>query len=165
MIARAAPDDAPALAALMLASRRAAMPWLRELHDQADATEFLAARVLPCADVLVATDDGRPAGFIAVQGEEVAQLYVRPDARGRGVGGALLERAKALRPEGLELWCFQRNHEALRFYAAHGFAELYRTDGAANEEREPDVRLGWPVITDPVLRQRLRFTQPAAAGS
>ena len=35
------------------------------------------------------------------------------------------------------------NEPARRFYRRHGFVEVGRTDGARNEEREPDVRLAW----------------------
>lgn len=42
------------------------------------------------------------------------------------------------------MWVFQRNEGARAFYAKHGFTEVERTDGAANEEREPDVLLAWP---------------------
>ena len=73
----------------------------------------------------------------------VEHLYVRPDAQRVGIGAALLEAAKARRPAGLRLWVFQRNHGARAFYARHGFAEMELTDGADNEEREPDVLLAW----------------------
>lgn len=33
--------------------------------------------------------------------------------------------------------------EDRRFIAEHGFAEVELTDGADNEEREPDVLLAW----------------------
>jgi hypothetical protein len=49
-----------------------------------------------------------------------------------------------LGPGGLRLWVFERNSGARAFYARHGFAEVTRTDGSGNEEREPDVLLGWP---------------------
>ncbi len=81
-------------------------------------------------------------GFLAREGEEVLALYLAPEARGRGVGKALLDAAKAGR-ERLTLWAFQRNAAALRFYAREGFAEVERTDGAGNEAGLPDVRLVW----------------------
>ena len=71
------------------------------------------------------------------------QLYVDPAAQGRGIGAALLDLAKARNPGGLQLWTFQINAGARRFYAREGFVEVERTDGAANEEREPDIRLTW----------------------
>ena len=44
---------------------------------------------------------------------------------------------------GLELWTFQINATAQRFYERHGFVAVDRTDGSANEEREPDIRYRW----------------------
>jgi len=55
----------------------------------------------------------------------------------------LLARAREERPAGLQLWTFQVNDEARRFYGREGFVEVEHTDGAGNEEGEPDVRLEW----------------------
>ena len=40
----------------------------------------------------------------------------------------------------VNLWTFQRNTGARRFYERNGFIAVDLTDGASNEEREPDVR-------------------------
>ena len=40
----------------------------------------------------------------------------------------------------VDLWTFQRNAGARRFYERNGFVAMEFTDGASNEEREPDVR-------------------------
>jgi ribosomal protein S18 acetylase RimI-like enzyme len=143
VIDEARPDDVAAIAALFTASRRAAMPWLPEWHDAAEDRWFFEHRVLPECEVLVARDGGEVLGFLALRGGDVDHLYVHPAAQRRGHGTALLVAAQARRPAGLELWAFQRNTPALAFYARHGFTELARTDGSGNEEREPDVRLGW----------------------
>lgn len=58
------------------------------------------------------------------------------------MGRLLLERARR-DVDTLELWAFQRNEGACRFYEAHGFVAVRFTDGADNEEREPDVRFVW----------------------
>jgi ribosomal protein S18 acetylase RimI-like enzyme len=63
--------------------------------------------------------------------------------KNRGIGAALLDHAKALRPEGLELWAFQKNVGARRFYERHGFRLVRLTDGAENMEREPDALYEW----------------------
>jgi len=52
-------------------------------------------------------------------------------------------RVKTQRPDGFELWVFQRNGPALAFYHARGFRETLRTDGSANEEHEPDALFEW----------------------
>jgi len=143
VIDSARPEDAAALAALFTASFRTAMPSLPELHDAAEDRWFIEHRVLAECEVLVAREDGELVGFLALRGDVVDHLYVHPAAQRRGVGSELLAEAQSRRPGGLELWAFQRNTPALAFYARHGFTELYRTDGRDNEEREPDVRLGW----------------------
>ena len=69
-------------------------------------------------------------------------LYVRPERQAQGIGTALLAQAMAAHSP-LRLWAFQRNAQALRFYAARGFRVIEHTDGSRNEEREPDALLEW----------------------
>jgi len=50
------------------------------------------------------------------------------------------------RPAGwthLELWCFQANERARRFYEARGFHAIRFADGGDNEEWMPDIRCRW----------------------
>ena len=87
---------------------------------------------------------GRRSRARAALGEhDLEHLYVEPSAQGRGIGARLLAHAKARRPDGLELWVFQRNEGARRFYERAGFVLVFTTDGADNEEREPDARYAW----------------------
>ena len=94
--------------------------------------------------MLVVRREQRPVAFLALSAQVVEHLYVEPEAQRSGLGSALLEAAKARRPGGLKLWSFQRNRAAREFYARRGFAEIRVTDGADNEEREPDVLMAWP---------------------
>ena len=55
----------------------------------------------------------------------------------------MLEHAKTVSPERLELWVFQKNDGARRFYERHGFRLVRLTDGADNMEREPDALYAW----------------------
>ena len=73
----------------------------------------------------------------------IEQLYVAPDWRGRGLGDRLVALAKGRQPAGLQLWTFQVNGPARRFYERHGFRVVELTDGRGNEELEPDVRYAW----------------------
>jgi GNAT superfamily N-acetyltransferase len=81
--------------------------------------------------------------FLARAGDEVRQLYTRPDRIGQGAGTQLIEAAKASGVAALELWCFQANTRARRFYEARGFHAIRMTDGRDNQERMPDVRYRW----------------------
>jgi ribosomal protein S18 acetylase RimI-like enzyme len=59
-----------------------------------------------------------------------------------GLGSSLLHLAKKGRRR-LDLWVFQRNEQARRFYEHRGFRFVELTDGSANAERMPDVRYRW----------------------
>jgi GNAT superfamily N-acetyltransferase len=105
------------------------MPWLPRLHSEAEDRRYIAEQVLGTAEVLLVRRSDGPVGFVALRGDMVEHLYVRPDAQRAGVGRALLEAAKRRRPAGLRLWVFQRNQVARAFYARHGFTEVELTDG------------------------------------
>jgi putative acetyltransferase len=67
---------------------------------------------------------------------------VRPDAQRRGIGTALLRIVQAAFPR-LQLWTFQRNAPGRRFYETRGFVLVKETDGARNDEKEPDALYLW----------------------
>lgn len=122
-------------------SKLGAIPPL--LHDRDDVTRWMTGR-LSAADSWLAEDpSGALVGLLLLDGDMLDQLYVDPQLTGTGIGGQLLAVAKAQRPEGLRLWTFVSNEGAQRFYARHGFVEITRTDGSANEEQAPDILYGW----------------------
>ena len=84
----------------------------------------------------------RPAGFIAFRPDWVDHLSIHPDHQGRGLGGTLLKLAQAA-AHALRLWTFQCNLRAHRFYEKHDFRIEQETDGANNEERQPDILNLW----------------------
>jgi GNAT superfamily N-acetyltransferase len=138
------PYDTDDAAALWWRSRHADATQLPpSIHTSEQVAKWFAEVLLPDAQTWVALDDGRIVAVLTLDGDDLDQLYVDPDAAGQGVGSTLVDLAKDLRPGGLALWVFQRNVRAQAFYTAHGFTEVRRTDGAANEEREPDVRMVW----------------------
>jgi ribosomal protein S18 acetylase RimI-like enzyme len=59
---------------------------------------------------------------------------------GRDLGNQLMEVVRQRQPGELQLWTFQTNGAARRFYERHGFEAVELTDGAGNEEHWPDVR-------------------------
>jgi len=134
--------DADAIAAVFHASFRL-LTFLPMLHTAAEYRRFVAEVILPECDVTVVEDHSGIVAFLAREGEEVRLLYTRPDRIGRGAGARLIEAAQASGVAALELWCFQANARARRFYEARGFRAIRFTDGAHNEERTPDVRYRW----------------------
>lgn len=140
---RAIPNDARAIADIHIAARRDALPYLPELHDDEETLGWIADTVIPNQEVWVANRGDTVDGYLAMSGTELNDLYVRPGQQGKGIGRALLEKAKELSSGELQLWTFQRNDRARAFYERHGFVAVEMTDGEGNEEREPDVRYAW----------------------
>jgi GNAT superfamily N-acetyltransferase len=112
-------------------------------HTDAEVRAWVRDGLLPATETWVADASSEVVGFMALRGVSVEQLYVRRPWTGRGIGSRLIALAKERRPEGLELWTFQVNAGARRFYERHGFRAVEMTDGQANEERQPDVRYVW----------------------
>jgi GNAT superfamily N-acetyltransferase len=142
MLRRAGPEDAEALGDVYLPAF-GSLDFLPRLHTDEETREWLATVMLPGHEVWVAERDGEVVAFAALTEELLGHLYVRPDAQGRGVGSALLEKAKERRPAGFDLWVFQQNEGARRFYERHGLTCVELTDGSGNEERTPDARYAW----------------------
>ena len=142
---RSEAHDAEPIAGILVASREANSHTIPSLvHSPVEVLAWVRAVVLPERETWVACrDDAAVVGVLVLHGKVIDQLYVRPPCTGQGVGAGLLALAQQLRPRGLELWTFQSNVGARRFYARHGFTEVELTDGSGNEERQPDVRLTW----------------------
>lgn len=137
----AEPADAAELAAVQMAARAAA-PMPANIHPEAEIAAFLGSR-LGVDETWVAELGEELAAYIRCTGTWLDDLYVHPRVQGRGIGGALLDLVLSLRPGGLGLYVFETNAAARRFYEAHGFVVTERSDGSANEERAPDLRMEW----------------------
>lgn len=141
----AAPQDLPALADLYLRVRVAAVPQMPPgIHDDVDVHAHMGGWDLAEREVWIAEAGAGPLGFAVVTGDWLDSLYVAPEAAGTGIGGALLDVVKQLRPGGFCLWVFETNAAARAFYERRGLIDLEHTDGAGNEERSPDFRMAWP---------------------
>ena len=118
------------------------MPGFPRLHS-AEADQAFFAHVIQSQDVRVAlAKDGRLAGFMALEPGWINQLYLHPDFFRQGLGSQLMAKAKADHDQ-LELWAFQHNAPARRFYQGQGFRLAELNDGSGNEEGLPDLRLIW----------------------
>jgi putative acetyltransferase len=140
-IRRAERADIEAVARLHRRVLRTSLPFLPDLHTPDEDLQFFRDGVFAQCEVWVA-GEGAIEGFVAFRAGWIDHLYVRPDRQRAGIGTALLAQAMQTYPL-LRLWTFQRNETAIFFYRTRGFREIERTDGARNEEREPDTLLEW----------------------
>src|SRR5215218_8252905 len=136
-IRRARDDEIEPLTQLFIRARNE-MDYLPQVPDEASVP--IAARIREHEEVWVADEDGRLLGFLGIEystnlrAPVLEKLYVEPAEQNRGIGSALLDKAKELRPHELYLWVFQKN-PARRLYERHGFEVVKLTDGEHNMER------------------------------
>ena len=133
IIRPATPDDV----ALILRFIRELADYERLLHEVVATEDRLRETLFgarPAAEVVIAEEDGEARGFalffhnystfLAQPGIYLEDLYVRPEARGRGAGRALLAHlARLARERGcgrLEWWVLDWNESAMRFYRSLG---------------------------------------------
>ena len=138
--------DAQLIATIHRIAFEDALPGIGIHTPDEDLAYF--SRLVEEQQVTVAELLGAVAGFSAYMDGWLNQLYVSPDSQGRGLGVVLLHnvmhRHRQQQPvDPLWLWTFQANAAARRFYERNGFAPVQFTDGATNEEHEPDVRYEW----------------------
>lgn len=145
----ATPSDAPAIAVILRTCFRVSLPFLPELHTAEEDLSYVSGKLMAEDAVWVAEIDGAVVGYVGFRPDWIDHLYIHPDRQGQGIGPALLARALAdSKPK--QLWTFQQNTRARRFYEARGFRPVEFTDGSGNEERTPDVRYLWspsPALT------------------
>ena len=141
-IRRAVLADMPAVAVLHRFTMKTSLPFLPDLHTPDEDLVFFRDHLFPSNDVWVADQGGALIGYAARGDGWLNQLYVHPDHQGEGIGDALLAEAMTGVDE-LQLWAFQQNDRARRFYEKRGFVLAELTDGAGNEEKTPDARYVW----------------------
>jgi ribosomal protein S18 acetylase RimI-like enzyme len=137
-------DDFDAVVALWHRTARATYTFLPGESSRTldEAREYFRARIEPSNRLFVAELAGEPAGFLALRGGYVDRLYVDPVTQRRGVGRALMARAFALSPEGLERHTHVENRGARAFYEKLGFvAVAFGT--SPPPECAPDVKYRW----------------------
>ena len=143
MIRRARPEDVDAIAETFVASLDTLLTFLPNIHTHDEHRRYITEIVPRDHELWVAEHDGRVVAFAAIGESTLGHIYVHPDFHGRGLGTALLEQTKELRPTGFTLWTFPANERACRFYERHGLRAIEYGDGSGNEEGVPDVRYEW----------------------
>ena len=145
----AAPEDAPAIAALHADNWRTSYAGILDPHylaHEVEAERLMAWRQRmsdpePGFETVIAmNDDGALAGFASLYhdhdprwGGFLDNLHTAAELRGAGYGRALLrETARRLVARdpgtGLYLWVFEKNEAARDFYRRMGAHEVERTD-------------------------------------
>lgn len=119
--------DFDAVVAMWRAAKREAYPYIEAEKSRtiAEDSRFFSEKIAARCDLWVIEDEQEIAGFLAIVGNYIERLYVHPKKWRRGFGTRLLELAKELSPEGLELHTHQQNRRARAFYEKHSFRAVH----------------------------------------
>lgn len=139
MIRPMRPTEVDTVAEIWLQSNLQAHDFIPAAYWQA---HFSAVREqLAQAEVHVCEEDGELLGFLGLQGEYLAGIFVRQEARSRGVGRQLLDDAKESRGR-LTLHVYEQNARAMRFYQREGFRRVGAGRDPDTGEREWEMAWG-----------------------
>jgi ribosomal protein S18 acetylase RimI-like enzyme len=139
----ATPADASRTTEILLASRRAFLPYAPFAHSDEEVRHWIRNLLIPSGDVTLGLRNDEIVGVLAVSTHEhitwIDQLYVHPTFVGQGVGVALLTSVTSSDANSIRLYTFQQNVRARSFYERHRFVPIQFSDGSENEEKCPDV--------------------------
>ncbi|WP_082133891.1 acetyltransferase [Mycolicibacter heraklionensis] len=142
------PAEYPRLVAIWRSAVDATHDFLTEA-DRAAIESQLADNYFPGVRLTVAEIDGEPVGFAGTAGEHLEMLFVHADARGHGVGTALLEHAMAKQQVCL-VDVNEQNGQAVGFYVRRGFVVTGRSE--RDDAGRPYPLLHMDALLTPVLR-------------
>lgn len=137
-------EETERVAGVWYRAGREAYPYLagwRQMTPEL-ALQVFRDHIAADCEVYVIEHGGGVAGYLALKGSYVDRLYVDPQRQGLGLGTALLEHARRLRPTGLELHTHQQNVAACAFYERMGFVAV-RYGSSPPPESAPDVEYHW----------------------
>ena len=138
-----APEHAQALTQMWRASFEHGV-GIVDPHPVKEQRHFLETQLVRTTRVRVVLRGGtQVVAFMASTPDSVAQLYVRVQTIGQGLGARLLEVAKAESTGSLWLYTFAQNAPARRFYERHGFCEIERESPSENMFRLEAVKYRW----------------------
>ena len=106
------------------------------------AREVFDRVIRPNCAIWVATLDERVVAYLAMKGTYIDRLYVDPPEWRKGWGTRLVDFAKQVSPNGLELHTHQENVAARALYEHHGFKAV-KFSVSPPPESAPDVKYHW----------------------
>ena len=143
MLRSAHPNDADAVATVLIESRLAFLPFAPLVRPEHEVKSWVRNHLLTSGRVVVWETDGQLVGVLATSEEAqkswIDHLYVLPGWTDKGIGSKLLKHAHRQLPSPIQLYTFQENSGARRFYERNDYKPIQFTDGQGNEERCPDV--------------------------
>lgn len=97
-------------------------------------------QVLPQAEVFVYEDKNKIMGFVGLEKDYIAGIFVSKEFRSQGIGKQILDFIKSTHPT-LSLSVYAKNQKAIRFYQRESFRII--DEGMDKENQEAEFRMQW----------------------
>lgn len=122
--------------------------WLSvniDAHDFIDSNYWIDNKdivetSLVQAEVYVYTSNNKILGFIGLDGNYIAGIFVSTSTQSKGIGTKLLNYAK-LKKESLNLSVYEKNNRAIHFYTREGFKII--KENLDTETNEKELFMSW----------------------
>lgn len=105
-----------------------------------NSREAMATSYLPDSEVYVAVENDKITGFVAMQGNYLAAIFVDHRMQGRGTGKKLLNFMKNKRSF-IQLKVYKKNLKSMAFYKSQKFISI--SEDIERETGECEVLLEW----------------------
>jgi len=137
------PQDAHRVAEIFY-SARAEMRYLPRIHSSEETYQFFS-KLIHDGNIPVCKVGDEIVGFMELENGWLHHLYIAPQFQNKGFGTMMLDYAKRKSPQGIKLWVFEDNKNAIRFYEREGFILVKKRniDETTNEENLPDRLYEW----------------------
>lgn len=97
-------------------------------------------QVLPQAEVFVYEDKNKIMGFVGLEKDYIAGIFVSKEFRSQGIGKQILDFLKSTHPT-LSLSVYAKNQKAIRFYQRESFRII--DEGMDKENQEAEFLMQW----------------------
>ncbi len=138
MIRRLEKEDLDQVMEIWLKGNQEAHDFISEKYWESHISEV--QKQLLQAEVYVCEEEGKIKGFVGMQGEYLAGIFVEQKSRSLGIGRLLLDQAKRSHPV-LSLNVYEKNERALKFYQREGFVVISKR--VDEDTGEMDCTMFW----------------------
>lgn len=136
MIRQFQKDDVLQVMDIWLRANTQAHPFIPKAYWESNF--MMVQEQLLLAELFVCEADGRIQGFIGLQDEYIAGIFVDKEYRSCGIGRQLLEHVKQIHDK-LSLGVYIKNSRAVDFYRREGFSIVSEAVDEATGEKEYEM--------------------------
>ena len=156
MIRKLQPADIPQVSKIWLSANLAAHPFIDASYWQSHMKMVKENLVLADVSVYITEDQQQIVGFIGLEENYIAGIFVSAAYQSQGIGKQLLDDVKKSKKQ-LTLHVYQKNRQAIQFYLREGFQ--IQKEGMDLDTGEKEYTMVWNLAETPQYLPRTNADQ------